>query len=74
MILTATVSNSSGSFFIRTVDSSVNIEFGTGYETQVHPIVDGEPNIYKFLDYRYSSNRSQALAVHQEILDKWSKV
>lgn len=74
MNLSTVVSNSKGNFLIRTALTSANIEFGTGYETQVHPFIDGEPNIYKFVDYKHSENRSQALAVHQEIVDKHRKI
>ncbi len=68
------VENSKGKFLVRTDPSSDNIEFGTGYETQVHPYVDGEPNIYKFVDYRHSEKNSQAVVAHREIVDKHSEI
>jgi len=73
MTLTNVVSNSRGSFLVRTVMASANIEFGNGYETMVHPMIDGEPDIYKAIDYKHSESRSQALRVHQEILDRHGK-
>lgn len=74
MRLNQIVENSKGKFLIRTVPSSDNIEFGNGYETQVHPIVNGEPNIYRCIDYKHSENNSKAFETHQVFVDWHSKL
>lgn len=73
MRMNTVIQNSKGKFLVRTVPASDNIEFGNGFETQVHPYVDGEPNMYKSVDYKHSENRSQAAGVHQQVVDKHRK-
>lgn len=74
MTLYSTIENSKGKFLVRTVPTSMNIEFGTGFETQVHPFVDGVPYKNEVLDYKHSDNKQKAKEAHQLLVDKHSEL
>ena len=74
MIIKTVVKNSAGTFLVSTVPSYMNIEFGTGYETLVHPVKNGIPNMNVNVDYKHSVDRLSAKEDHQKLVDKHSKL